>query len=62
VKPESKRTYLAVMQGLVAQGAEAIVLGCTEIMLLVREEDVTVPVFDTTAIHATAAVELALSP
>ena len=42
-------------------GAEAIILGCTEIMLLVQPEDSAVPLFDTTALHAEAAVDLAIA-
>jgi aspartate racemase len=49
------------MTRLVERGAEAIILGCTEIELLVREDDATVPLFDTTRIHAERAVELALA-
>jgi aspartate racemase len=45
---------------LVERGAEAIILGCTEIMLLVRDEDSSVPLFDTTTLHAEAALALAL--
>ncbi|WP_343529054.1 aspartate/glutamate racemase family protein [Sphingomonas sp.] len=60
VLPESRDAYRAVMARLVAAGAEAIILGCTEIMLLVRPEDSIVPLFDTTAIHAQAAIDLAL--
>ena len=60
VEPASRRTYQDVIAGLVARGAEAIILGCTEIMLLVRPEDSAVPLFDTTAIHAEAAVAQAL--
>jgi aspartate racemase len=45
---------------LIDQGAEAIILGCTEIMLLVRSEDSAAPLFDTTSIHAEAAVDRAL--
>jgi aspartate racemase len=48
------------MARLVEQGAEAIILGCTEIGLLVRSEDAAVPLFDTTRLHAVKAVELAL--
>ena len=50
-----------LMQALVAQGAQAIILGCTEIALLVNSEDATVPLFDTTRIHARAAAQWALS-
>jgi amino-acid racemase len=61
IKPESKAAYVEVMRDLVARGAECIILGCTEITLLVGQDDTTVPVFDTTAIHAVAAVEAALT-
>ena len=61
IKPESREVYRAVMARLVARGAEAIVLGCTEIMLLVSDADSTVPLFDTTALHALAAVDMALA-
>jgi aspartate racemase len=56
VREESRARYREVMADLVADGAEAVVLGCTEITLLVGEEDATVPLFDTTAIHAEDAV------
>ncbi|MFP3481197.1 aspartate/glutamate racemase family protein [Burkholderia sp. SIMBA_057] len=49
------------MQQLVAQGAEAIILGCTEITLLVDATDASVPLFDTTLIHAEEAVTQALA-
>jgi len=60
VAPESRDAYRTVMARLAEAGAEAIVLACTEIMLLVRPEDSTLPLFDTTALHAAAAVERAL--
>ena len=60
VRPESREEYRRIMAALVARGAEGILLGCTEIDLLVRPEDAGVPVFDTTALHARAAVDLAL--
>lgn len=53
----SRAYYRAAMAALVAQGAQAIILGCTEISLLVGQEDAAVPLFDTTAIHARAAAE-----
>jgi aspartate racemase len=56
----SKKRYLGIMHGLVENGAEGIVLGCTEISLLIRDEDSHVPLFDTTRIHALAAVDYAL--
>ncbi|THF87906.1 aspartate/glutamate racemase family protein [Deinococcus sp. KSM4-11] len=57
VRPASRATYRRIMAGLVQRGAQAIILGCTEIMLLVGQDDVTVPVFDTTRIHVEAAVQ-----
>ncbi|MBC9178857.1 aspartate/glutamate racemase family protein [Roseomonas ludipueritiae] len=59
-EPASREAYRAVIARLVARGAEAVILGCTEIMLLVRPEDSAVPLFDTTALHAEAAVERAI--
>lgn len=61
VTATSREAYRAVIARLVAAGAEAVILGCTEIMLLVRPEDSAVPLFDTTALHAAAAVEIALA-
>ncbi|RLD03886.1 MAG: aspartate racemase [Chloroflexota bacterium] len=60
IKEPSRRGYLEVIQNLVKEGAEGIVLGCTEIGLLIKGEDVQVPVFDTMEIHARAAVDAAL--
>ncbi|AWN55109.1 aspartate/glutamate racemase family protein [Methylobacterium sp. 17Sr1-1] len=59
-KPASREAYRAVIARLVERGAQAVILGCTEIMLLVRPEDSSVPLFDTTVLHAEAAVERAL--
>jgi len=61
VVPASRQAYRDVMARLAARGAEAIILGCTEIMLLVGAGDSAVPLFDTTALHAEAAVSLALA-
>jgi len=61
VKEESKRAALRVIDDLVSRGAEGVVLGCTELPLLLRSADASVRLFDTTAIHAARAVELALS-
>ena len=61
VLPASRDAYRAVIARLVERGAEAVILGCTEIMLLVGPEDSAVPIYDTTALHAAAAVELALA-
>lgn len=60
VIPDSKVQYAKIIQSLVNQGAEGIILGCTEIGLLVKDEDSSVPLFDTTHIHALASVDLAL--
>jgi len=61
IDPDSRAAYRAIIARLVAQGATAVILGCTEIMLLVGEGDSTVPLFDTTALHAEAAVAWALA-
>jgi aspartate racemase len=61
VNPSSKLEYVRIMNDLVSKGVEGIILGCTEIMLLVGQADSSVPVFDTTTIHAVAAVDFALS-
>lgn len=60
VRDQSRQAYRAVIEALVGRGARAIVLGCTEIALLVGQEDAPVPVLDTTALHARAAVDFAL--
>jgi aspartate racemase len=62
IKPESRQAYREIIARLVEQGAQAVILGCTEIMLLVTGEDSAVPLFDTTTIHAVAAVDYALNP
>ena len=61
VKDESRRAYRRVISGLVGRGAEGILLGCTEIDLLIGPPDAPVPVFDTTRLHAERAVDLALA-
>ena len=60
VEDESRRKYQQIMARLVEHGAECIILGCTEIGLLVGQHDSTAPVLDTTKIHALAAVDFAL--
>jgi aspartate racemase len=60
VEVASRTAYRDAIARLVERGAEAIVLGCTEIMLLVDQSDSAVPLFDTTSLHALAAVDLAL--
>lgn len=61
IEPGSREAYRGVIARLVARGATAVILGCTEIMLLVGPEDSAVPLYDTTRLHAEAAVALALS-
>jgi len=60
INPDSKAEYLRVVNNLIAQGAEGVILGCTEIGLLIKQADCPVPAFDTTEIHALAAVVAAL--
>ncbi|MFY9174441.1 MAG: aspartate/glutamate racemase family protein [Peptococcia bacterium] len=60
IQQSSKEYYKEVIQHLVSEGAEGIILGCTEIGLLVKPEDSPVPIFDTTLIHAVEAVNEAL--
>jgi aspartate racemase len=60
IRGESKKQYIDIIERLVNQGAEGAILGCTEIGLLVKDQDCRVPLFDTTRIHAEAAVEYAL--
>ena len=57
IRPESRAAYRAIIARLVDEGAQAIILGCTEIVLLVTASDSDVPLFDTTALHADAAVD-----
>ncbi|MCY9878908.1 aspartate/glutamate racemase family protein [Vibrio natriegens] len=60
IKTESRDRYLKIIANLHAQGAQAVILGCTEIALLVKQSDTTVPLYDTTEIHAAHGVEWAL--
>ena len=61
INPASQQAYRRIIASLVQQGAEGIILGCTEISLLVKEGDSPVPLFDTTRLHALAAVAYALA-
>ena len=61
INSDSKQKYAEIIKGLVAEGAAGVILGCTEIGLLVKQEDSPVPLFDTTEIHARAAVDYALA-
>ncbi len=60
LNPESAKRFLKIVDDLHAQGAEGVILGCTEIPLLISQKDTDVPLFDTTTLHAEAAVKLAL--
>jgi aspartate racemase len=62
VREESRAEYRRIVAGLVRAGADGVILGCTEISLLFRPEDASVPLFDTTEIHAEAAAAHALAP
>lgn len=57
----SKMEYIKIINNLALNGAEGIILGCTEIPLLIKQEDVNIPIFDTLKIHAVSAVEFALN-
>jgi aspartate racemase len=61
IKPDSRHTYLDIVSSLSGRGAQAVILGCTEIGLLISQADTEVPLYDTTEIHAAQAVELALA-
>ena len=60
IRGQSKQQYIRIIQRMVDQGAEGVILGCTEIGLLIQQQDSQVQLFDTTRIHAEAAVEYAL--
>ncbi len=61
ITDESRQQYLKIINSLYEQGAEAVILGCTEIALLVQQDHTKVPLYDTTEIHAAQAVKLAIS-
>ena len=61
IRDESRQKYIAIIESLYAQGAEAVILGCTEIALLIQQKDTAIPLYDTTQIHAAKAVDLALT-
>ncbi|OCG06898.1 aspartate racemase [Gilliamella sp. wkB178] len=61
IKPESKQTYLTIIEKLVKQGAEGVILGCTEIGLLISQQDCAIPFFDTALLHAQKAAMLSIS-
>jgi aspartate racemase len=61
IRPASRDTVVRIMGELAAQGAQAIILGCTELPLLVTQDHSPIPLIDTTTLHARAAVESALA-
>jgi len=61
IKRSSKEKVKRILENLISKGAEGIILGCTELPLLIKQEDCNVPILDTTRIHAEAAVEYAIS-
>ncbi|MES2847759.1 MAG: amino acid racemase [Bacteroidota bacterium] len=58
--PETKGRIIKIIKELQQQGAQGVILGCTELPILIKQEDISVPAFDTTLIHAKAAVEFVL--
>ena len=60
IRQESRQAFLSIIEELRRRGAQGIILGCTEIPLLVKQADVSIPIFDTTQLHAEAAVDWAL--
>jgi aspartate racemase len=60
IRPESRAAYVAITEKLAARGAQGVILGCTEITLLIKPLDSPLPTFDTTGLHAQAAVDAAL--
>ncbi|PKM90057.1 MAG: aspartate racemase [Firmicutes bacterium HGW-Firmicutes-12] len=61
IKQESRKDYKTIIEDFISQGAEGIILGCTEIPLLIKKEDSKIPLFDTTYIHAMKAVERSIN-
>ncbi len=61
LREESREAYIRIIERMSRDGAEAVILGCTEIGLLIKPGDVTIPSFDTTALHAQSAVDFALA-
>lgn len=61
IKEETKQRYMSIVNELVERGAEGLILGCTEIPLLIGQQDFKIPVFDTTKIHVKAMIDFALS-
>ncbi|WP_230191687.1 aspartate/glutamate racemase family protein [Paenibacillus sp. CECT 9249] len=60
INEHSKKRYLDIIDSLIRKGAEAVILGCTEIAMLISKDDCNIPIYDTTRLHAEAAVDYAL--
>lgn len=60
IKAESKKKFLEIVEKLKNKGAEGVILGCTEIVMLISQKDIDIPVFDTTEIHAETAAQLSI--
>ncbi len=60
IQDSSKKEFISIINSLIQKGAQGIILGCTEIPLLIQQKDVNIPIFDTTFLHASAAAEKAL--
>jgi aspartate racemase len=61
INPETRANYISIVRELVDRGAECVILGCTEIPMLISQDDFTIPIFDTTKIHSQAIVEYMIS-
>jgi aspartate racemase len=61
LKPETKQRYLSIINEGIRQGAEGVILGCTEIPMIIKPDDLSIPLFDTVTIHVTAAIDYALT-
>lgn len=61
VSPQSKQAYIQIIDALKAEGAEGVILGCTEIGMLIQQQDTALPVFDTTVLHAKMAAAAAMA-
>ncbi len=61
IRDESRRAYVGIIEELKRRGADRVILGCAEIPILIKDRDSPIPVFDTTALNAAAAVDFALS-
>ncbi len=61
INPATKKNYISIAAELVEDGAECIILGCTEIPMLINQDDFSIPIFDTTKIHSQAIIEYIVS-